>query len=121
MRAEAAERTVSDLQSKHQTLMLAHEKVLLQHQETMESQQHASLGQNVECVLAYLVRKLVDGARNLVASQQQLTRTYQIQTATTQLCLTSVMEHLQTGDTALSALLDLATPGKFTPMLLCSA
>jgi|NorSeaMetagenome_1021524.scaffolds.fasta_scaffold74970_1 hypothetical protein len=116
-----AERRVSDLQSKHQALMLAHKELLLQHQKAIKLQQETSLGQNMECVLAYLVRKLVDGARSLLASQQQLTRTYRIQTATTQLCLTSVKEHLQTGDAALSALLDLATPGHLSPISLCSA
>jgi hypothetical protein len=106
MRAEQAEHSVRDLQSRHCTLMLAQEQA----QKTLELQQQTSLGQNMECVLAYLVRKLVDGACSLAASQEQLQRTYQVQSATTQLCLTSVMEHLQSGDAALSALLDLAAP-----------
>ena len=106
MRAEQAENCVRDLQSRHCTLMLAHEQA----QKTLELQQQTSLGQNMECVLAYLVRKLVDGACSLAASQEQLQRTYQVQSATTQLCLTSVMENLQSGDAALSALLDLAAP-----------
>ena len=106
MRAEQAEHSVRDLQSMHCTLMLAHEQA----QKTLELKQQTSLGQNMECVLAYLVRKLVDGACSLAASQEQLQRTYQVQSATTQLCLTSVMENLQSGDAALSALLDLAAP-----------
>ena len=109
-RSKHSEGCVRTLQIKYDALMRTHEEVRAEY-ELVLKRQKTPLGQNMECVLAYLVRKLVDGSHRGATRHNHLHFTYQLQKSSTHLLLTSIVQQLQSSEAALSALLDLASPG----------
>jgi len=117
-RAENAESVSRDLQCQYNALMMTHKETLLRQDEFegRQQQQQTSLGETMERLLAHALVKLLNGARRLVASQQQLKALYQLHKISTHLCLASVVESLKAGDIALTGLVDLST-GLQRPLL----
>jgi len=117
-RAENAESVSRDLQSQYNALMMTHKEILLRQDEFegRQQQQQTSLGETMERLLAHALVKLLNGARRLVASQQQLKALYQMHKISTHSCLASVVEHLKTGDIALTGLVDLSTGLQHPPL-----
>ena len=85
-RAKHSEGCVRTLQKKYDALIRTHEEVLAEH-ELVLKRQKTPLGQNMECVLAYLVRKLVNGSRRSARRHNHLHSTYQLQKSSMHLLL----------------------------------